>query len=66
MDDYAATLAELVPDDLWPAWRMVEALERAGEMNAVEAKVDIAPNLPQAQFEPLGRATTPLITTVDG
>ena len=32
------TLALLKPDDLLPAWRMVVALEQAGEMDAGEAK----------------------------
>ena len=30
------TLALLKPDDLLPAWRMVVALEQAGEMDAAE------------------------------
>ena len=38
MPDYPATLALLEPDDLWPAWRFVDLLEKAGEMDADEAQ----------------------------
>ncbi len=38
MDELPATLALLKPDDLLPAWRMVVALEQAGEMDPAEAK----------------------------
>ncbi len=38
MDKLPATLALLKPDDLLPAWRMVVALEQAGEMDPAEAK----------------------------
>ena len=38
MEDIPETLALLEPDDLWPAWRFVDLLERAGEMDAGEAK----------------------------
>ena len=38
MNQLPATLALLKPDDLLPAWRMVLALEQAGEMEAGEAQ----------------------------
>ncbi len=37
MNQLPATLALLKPDDLLPAWRMVDAPEQAGEMEAGEA-----------------------------
>ena len=33
-----ATLALLKPDDLWPAWRLIDAMEHSGHMPAEEAK----------------------------
>ena len=38
MEDIPKTLALLEPDDLWPAWRMIDLLEQAGEMDETEAK----------------------------
>ena len=32
------TLALLEPDDLWPAWQMIDLEERDGEMDTAEAK----------------------------
>ena len=34
----AATLALLKPDDLWPAWRLIDAMEPHGHMPADEAQ----------------------------
>ncbi len=36
--DFPATLALLKPDDLWPAWKLIGLLEKAGEMDADEAQ----------------------------
>ena len=33
-----ATLAQLKPDDLWPAWRLIDAMEQSGHMPAEEAQ----------------------------
>ena len=32
------TLAQLEPDDLWPAWRMIDLEERDREIDPAEAK----------------------------
>ena len=37
MDKFAATLALLQPEDLEPGWRMIQLLEREGEMDSTEA-----------------------------
>ncbi len=38
MDQLPATLALLKPDDLWPAWRMIDAMEKTGSMSPEEAR----------------------------
>ena len=38
MQDISKTLALLEPDDLWPAWRLIDLEERDGEMDTAEAK----------------------------
>ncbi len=37
MDSISETLALLKPQDLYPAWRCIDLMERMGEMSADEA-----------------------------
>ena len=38
MENIPKTLALLEPDDLWPAWRMIDLEERDGETDEAEAR----------------------------
>ena len=50
-DAIPATLALLEPDDLWPSWRMVDAMEKTGSMSAEGPATER--NIPEMPYQVL-------------